>query len=1031
LSGWDWRGGVRAELRRLKHGRGVAATFLAATVPDLLALTLLLVATIYLFRDALTDGLVFHEADTTTMFYPIFAALGAALGRGEQLLWSPDMFSGFPLLAEGQTGVLYPPNRLAAALLPTRDGFIWLRIGHFALANLGTYGFGRSLRLAPGPALIMAMSFGFGSFMVGQLQHASVIASAAWLPSILALVELGFRARRLARLRYVVLAGLALGMAALGVHVQTVVMTGGCFVGWVLFRLVVPPGPLVQDRPGPRASSPGGSTLSLGAWRAARVLGGRLVVAGSMMALVPALSMAVAAAQLLPLYELSGESGRAGSWTYQTATDYSLPLQNLLTLIFPFFFRDGQGGGWSLWQPWEVTFYAGVIPLMLGVPGAVWGRRREVLFFGPLLVIATLLALGDYSPLNLYASVWNLPGINLNRAPARYSYLGVLAIAGLGGLGAQVLWMNLRTWPNGVRRSCRFLLVWQVGLVVALAALIWHLVIWRSWLGREPPWALQTIEQSYLSLRHDAGAVDSAQQVYSGLWRALDLTNRHTVLPLLLLAALLLLLVCWNELRRARAVWMTGLVLLVAADLLNFAQQYHPLVALDAITDVGESGRFLARQSGLVRIYSSPDVQRPRANQLLPWEIDEVRAYDPLELSRNRVFLGSVGYVDNWLLDLLGVRFRLAATDPPGFPSYRQTGFDPQHPLVSGAAYGPAGRESWTVPGDQADELRVVSVLNDAFGLAEGEPAGEWTLTDTQGRTRTFTMLAGRDTADWAYDDPILTTRPAHGRARVAFSFDLSAALPNGAHQVNLYYTAFPLPDRPSIARVEFRQLSRLGRLQVFGFGLFNQDRRLVAQFYDREKYRTVFQEPGVIVQENRAAFPRAFAVPGAVVVETPNDAMELLVHGPLQPRQQVVLEQSEIDGEVSPAAGLPRPAPLADPLGASYGDVQIQDYGDQVVAIRAVTDGGYLVLTDAYYPGWRVYVDGQETRLLHADYLFRGARLEPGEHLVLFRYMPESYEMGAQISRIALALAALVLLVSWVPAVRVGRLSWLRPGSR
>ena len=1015
----------------MKRGWGTASALLIAALPDLLALGLLLGATVYLFRDALIDGLVFHEADTTTMFYPIFAALGAALGRGEQLLWSPNLFSGFPLLAEGQAGALYPPNRLAATLLSTQDGFIWLRIGHFALANLGAYGFGRSLRLAPGPALIMAMSFGFGSFMVGQLQHASVIASAAWLPSILALVELGFRARGLVRLRYMVLAGLALGLAALGVHVQTVVMTGGCFVGWVLFRLLVPPGGLVQERQAPLPPFPPAQAPGRGAWQAARIVGGRLVVAGAMLALVPALAMAVAAAQLLPLYELSGESGRAGSWTYQAATEYSLPLQNLLTLLFPFFFRDEQGGGWSLWQPWEVTYYAGVIPLMLGLLGAVSGRRREVLFFVPLLVIATLLALGDYSPLNLYASVWNLPGISLNRAPARYSYLGVLAIAGLGGLGAQVLWTHLRTWPNGVRQSFRLLLVWKVGLVVVLAALIWHLVVWRSWLEREPSWALQTIEQEYLSLRHDPGAVDSAEQVYSGLRQALDLTNRHTALPLLLLAALLLLLVCWNELRLARVIWMTGLVLLVAADLLNFARHYHPLVALDEVADIGESGRFLAQQSGLVRVYSYPDIERPRANQLLPWEINEVRAYDPLELSRSRVFLGSVGYVDNWLLDLLGVRFRLVATNPPGSPSYRQTGFNPQHPLVSGSAHGPAGRESWSVGGEQADELRVVSVLNDAFGLADGEPAGEWELTDTGGRTRTFTMLAGRDTADWVYDDPILTARPAHARARVAFSFDLPAPLANGAQQVNLYYTSFPLPDRPSIAQIQFRQLSSVGRVQVFGFGFFSRDRRLVGQFYDREKYRTVFQEPGVIVQENRAAFPRAFAVPEAVVVETANDAIELLVHGPLQPRRQVVLEQSDLQGDTPPASGPPRPAPSDDPLGAPYGDVQILEYGDQFVTIGAITDGGYLVLTDAHYPGWRVYVDGQETRLLRADYLFRGVRLEPGERLVHFRYQPESYETGSQISRIALALAALGLLVSWVPVARVAALSWRRRGGR
>src|SRR5215212_6155946 len=145
VSGWAWRGGVRGRLRQLRQGWGAAVACLAAALPDLLALGLLLAATVYLFRDSLTDGLVVHEADTTTMFYPTFATLRAALGRGELLLWSPDLFSGFPLLAEGQTGVLYPPNWLAATLLSGQDGFIWLRIGHIALANLGAYGFGRSL----------------------------------------------------------------------------------------------------------------------------------------------------------------------------------------------------------------------------------------------------------------------------------------------------------------------------------------------------------------------------------------------------------------------------------------------------------------------------------------------------------------------------------------------------------------------------------------------------------------------------------------------------------------------------------------------------------------------------------------------------------------------------------------------------------------------------------------------------------------------------------------------------------------------
>jgi hypothetical protein len=1054
---------VRPLRRALR--RGLLA--LAAALPDLLAIEFLLAATCYVFRDAIRDGLVFHEADTSTMFYPVFAALGGALRRGELLVWSPRLFSGFPLLAEGQTGVLYPPNWLAATLLPAQAGFIWLRIVHFALATLFAYVFGRSLRLAPGPSAVLALSFGFGSFMVGQMQHGSVLASAIWLPLVLALTEFGFRARGLARQRYLILAGLALGLSALGVHMQPVVMSGGCFLAWVAFRLVLPPasdGPaadgsdrrFVASSQWQRSGGKGRSRYSTsetvfsavarlralpgsadrldssprpaaGIWHVARAVLARVSLAAWTAILVPLIAAATAAAQLLPLYELSSLSGRAGGWSYREATDYSLPLPNLVTLVFPFFFRDGQGGGWSLWQPWEVTYYAGVVPLALAILGVLAARRREVLFFVALVVVATLLALGDYSPLNLYAHVWSWPGFNLQRAPARFSYLGVLGIAALAGLGTQALWDHLRSWPNGTRRTVRLLMLWMAGLLAGLAALLWHLLIWRAWLEAEPLWALEYLDQSYLSQRRDPGVVDSAQKVFSGLWQSLDPTNRHTALSLLLLGALLLLVVCWNEFRRARPFWQGLLVALVALDLGSFAHQYHPMLPIDQVADIGDSGRFLARQNSLVRIYTDPDVKQPRANQLLPWEVAEIRAYDPLELSRHRVLLGSITHVDNWLLDLFGVRYLLLPADQPGQPSYRQTAFNPQHPLVNGSAFSPSGREVWTVPADQADELRVISALEDAFGIEEGDTVAEWVLTDSAGNETVVPMRAGRDTADWTYDDPSNRVSAAHSRARVAFSFELPIPLASGARYANLYYSAFPLPDRPLVTRVEFRHTYPVGRMQVFGFGLFNRERGHLAQFYEREKYRPVFRDSSVVLQENRAAFPRAFAVPEAVVAYDASAALELLAHGPLLPRRQVVLELEDT-GQEFPRA---RPGAVSrgDRLGEPYGDVQVVDYGDALVSVQATTDGGYLVLSDAYYPGWRAYLDGEETRVLRANYAFRAVELPAGQHLVQFRYQPDSFEAGLTITRVTLAVVALALLGSFAHLGRVPRP--VRPRSR
>ena len=71
---------------------------------------------------------------------------------------------------------------------------------------------------------------------------------------------------------------------------------------------------------------------------------------------------------------------------------------------------------------------------------------------------------------------------------------------------------------------------------------------------------------------------------------------------------------------------------------------------------------------------------------------------------------------------------------------------------------------------------------------------------------------------------------------------------------------------------------------------------------------------------------------------------------------------------------------------------------------MRAVlTHPGYLVLADTFYPGWQVFVDGQESALLRANYAFRAVALEAGDHEVHFRYRPRSFVVGLVCSMIAL----------------------------
>lgn len=85
----------------------------------------------------------------------------------------------------------------------------------------------------------------------------------------------------------------------------------------------------------------------------------------------------------------------------------------------------------------------------------------------------------------------------------------------------------------------------------------------------------------------------------------------------------------------------------------------------------------------------------------------------------------------------------------------------------------------------------------------------------------------------------------------------------------------------------------------------------------------------------------------------------------------------------------------------------KITKYSPSLVQVSADTSfDGILVLNDTCFPGWQAYVDGRKTRMVRANYLFRGVFLSAGKHFIEFRYEPLSFTVGC-----ALAIFALMVL--------------------
>lgn len=147
-----------------------------------------------------------------------------------------------------------------------------------------------------------------------------------------------------------------------------------------------------------------------------------------------------------------------------------------------------------------------------------------------------------------------------------------------------------------------------------------------------------------------------------------------------------------------------------------------------------------------------------------------------------------------------------------------------------------------------------------------------------------------------------------------------------------------------------------------------------------------------------------AYVVPEAIFVGSAGEALEWLADDAFDLRRQVVIE--------SPHNGW-------EGRWGGEGTIEKVTRGWNRVEVEArLPEGGYLVLSEVAYPGWRAEVDGQPAPILRANYLLRAVALPPGAHHVRMWFEPDSLRLGAALSVLTLACAGLWL--GW-PLARLG----------
>lgn len=390
----------------------------------------------------------FGRSDAWDFSYSMKYTLWEALHEKSLPLWDARIGTGFPLLAEGQTGALFFPN-LILFLLP--DATIAYNLAlSFAILTLafGTYWWARVLGHSRLISLFGALTLSFSGLPILHLTHITLLQAMSLFPAMAALTHLLITKRTL---RYTVLLGVVGSQQIFAGFPQATFLTVAfCFLYAVLL-------------------SPKEKRIS----SVLHVCAGVFLAAG------------LGAVQLVPSWEFLRNISHPQGFDPSIASYFSFPLKHLITFLSPyalgnpkvatyppFFSFDG-----SIF--WENTAYIGTIPLLFSAMALFLGKQKKARTFGLLAGLSFVLAWGKYSPLYFLYSFFPF---NLFRVPSRFLWITVFMLVFLAMTGIEA---TVRRIPN--TGKVFMLAVLLPASVVLLVSTWWsyHLLIPKSaWLAK-------------------------------------------------------------------------------------------------------------------------------------------------------------------------------------------------------------------------------------------------------------------------------------------------------------------------------------------------------------------------------------------------------------------------------------------------------------------------------------------------------------------------------------------------------------------
>lgn len=274
--------------------------------------------------------------------------------QGQWPLWNPYSYSGYPLLANFNSGALNPLN-LLLIVFGSINGWSLFVFAQTIGSALAMYTYLKICKRETLPSVISSVVYAFGGFSILWSQFVNVGTAMIWIPLILAVIE--YTGLKKENYRLYLVSPLLVLIVFSG-HLQALVYACAITVGYYVYRLGV------------------------------KNWSRNLALIISIL-----LALGMSAIQLLPTIELMNLSIRFAD-SFTTGINYGLlPAKNIITMVAPDFFGNPSTGNfWGFFDYHETMTYVSI----LGMIGLIYGlinfkKLQQGKFFLWLAVLALLL----------------------------------------------------------------------------------------------------------------------------------------------------------------------------------------------------------------------------------------------------------------------------------------------------------------------------------------------------------------------------------------------------------------------------------------------------------------------------------------------------------------------------------------------------------------------------------------------------------------------------------------------------------------